>query len=630
MNAPPVLAIGRLRAHTVAPEPVVARLAAEALATEVAATLPSLPPQAVLLLRRLELAVPGYGLERLPDVHLRQRFATAARAAIAAAAATAGRPARDRIAADTTAVLFGDEAELLACLARDGLADRLNTWWWRSLLGNSYPDWTRAWVERPHAATAALRLLARVGLAQAAVQALVARGMPVGGMTQAWSLGGGQGEPPRSPASGAAADVFTAIPAATRTPDAVTVDTEQSIVVSPTAPVSPVLDETDENRGIQPAAGPVPEPREPTPAGTIRTETPLLIQPNLTETREPGPSGATRLDRRPPSLPGSPDAAVEAVRLTVIETDGAIPTRPATPVEKTPIGPDVQAPFELPQDNRFPAEPDYPHPVRPDHRTDPERLTAAPEPSGLPAEVERRFTRIARRAARRRQAGASTATATEPAVEHDYPASSDRRLETIAPGADVAPLVVTPWVVVSRYARLFFLVNLLLGDGLYPDFTRPLDPGFPVPLWRLLALLGAGLAGPVLCEDAIWRLLEQLGEELPTRDESEFERYWPIPEDEAENGQRFDGSRTRTAGFNGWFARYLASVRARLASALEVSPAQVGGALVGEPARIWVSAAEIVVVYRLEHHPVEWRLAGLDRDPGYLPSVGRSLRFIFE
>jgi hypothetical protein len=299
-------------------------------------------------------------------------------------------------------------------------------------------------------------------------------------------------------------------------------------------------------------------------------------------------------------------------------------------IPESPIGPDIQAPFEVAPDRPLSAEPHYPHLLYPEPHADPGRLTATLQPSGLPAEVVRRFARITRRAARRRQASVSTAAATEPAVKPDYPASSNRSWDTMEPGVDTAPLVATPQVVVSRYARLFFLVNLLLGDGLYPDFTRPLEPGFPVPLWQLLALLGGGLAGPVLCEDALWRLLEHLGEELPIRDEPEFERYWPIPEDQAADGLRFAASQTHKAGFTGWFARYLASVRARLASALDVRPVRVGRALAGEPAKIWVSAAEIVVVYNLEHHPVEWRLAGLDRDPGYLPSVGRSLRFIFE
>ena len=74
------------------------------------------------------------------------------------------------------------------------------------------------------------------------------------------------------------------------------------------------------------------------------------------------------------------------------------------------------------------------------------------------------------------------------------------------------------------------------------------------------------------------------------------------------------------------------SLRRRLAAALAIAPALVGRQLWQQHgnACVWLSAAEIVVVYPLDEHPVAWRLAGLDRDPGYLPSAGRTLRFVFE
>ena len=54
-----------------------------------------------------------------------------------------------------------------------------------------------------------------------------------------------------------------------------------------------------------------------------------------------------------------------------------------------------------------------------------------------------------------------------------------------------------------------------------------------------------------------------------------------------------------------------------------------GRFVIAQPARIFASAGEIVVVHALDRHPVEIRLAGLDRDPGFLPSVGQKLRFVF-
>ena len=82
------------------------------------------------------------------------------------------------------------------------------------------------------------------------------------------------------------------------------------------------------------------------------------------------------------------------------------------------------------------------------------------------------------------------------------------------------------------------------------------------------------------------------------------------------------------AGTCTWMASYIdmddGIMRCLPADRLDALRQQRGNSL------LWVSAAEIVVVQALDEHPVAWRLAGLDRDPGYLPSAGRKLRFVFD
>src|SRR6188508_1948314 len=55
---------------------------------------------------------------------------------IAGMVAAGARPFRDVVPADGTAVVFQDEAELLACLARDWRAGIGATWWWTGLFGS--------------------------------------------------------------------------------------------------------------------------------------------------------------------------------------------------------------------------------------------------------------------------------------------------------------------------------------------------------------------------------------------------------------------------------------------------------------------------------------------------------------
>lgn len=204
------------------------------------------------------------------------------------------------------------------------------------------------------------------------------------------------------------------------------------------------------------------------------------------------------------------------------------------------------------------------------------------------------------------------------------------------------PLAAPPQAIASRHARLLFLVNILLGDGLYPDFTRPADPGFPLPIWQLLALLGDSLLGASLRDDPLRPLLERLAAELPDRstgNDCNFARDWPLPgslpdslPDSLPAKRPWRLRRERRDGFAHWFACYRQSLRSRLAQALAVPPALAGRAIAQDDgqALLWVSEASLVVVHQLDRHPVAWRLAGLDRDPGYLPSAGRSLRFVFE
>ena len=72
-------------------------------------------------------------------------------------------------------------------------------------------------------------------------------------------------------------------------------------------------------------------------------------------------------------------------------------------------------------------------------------------------------------------------------------------------------------------------------------------------------------------------------------------------------------------------------LRARLLRALNGSePETLGPTLCRARARIFVTADRLDVMLSLEEHPIAIRLAGLDRDPGWVPAAGRSVAFHFE
>jgi hypothetical protein len=71
--------------------------------------------------------------------------------------------------------------------------------------------------------------------------------------------------------------------------------------------------------------------------------------------------------------------------------------------------------------------------------------------------------------------------------------------------------------------------------------------------------------------------------------------------------------------------------RARLRLALGLGETgDIGRALCEYRARVFVTATHMDVMFSLAELLVEIRLAGLDRDPGWITATGRIIRFHFE
>jgi hypothetical protein len=79
-----------------------------------------------------------------------------------------------------------------------------------------------------------------------------------------------------------------------------------------------------------------------------------------------------------------------------------------------------------------------------------------------------------------------------------------------------------------------------------------------------------------------------------------------------------------------WVALLAGYASARLARALGHPPERVAAVLLRHRARVVVTPVHVDVVLSLAELPVEVRLAGLDRDPGWIPAAGRDVRFRFE
>jgi hypothetical protein len=77
----------------------------------------------------------------------------------------------------------------------------------------------------------------------------------------------------------------------------------------------------------------------------------------------------------------------------------------------------------------------------------------------------------------------------------------------------------------------------------------------------------------------------------------------------------------------GALAQYLA---ARLAAACGDPPGLTAlQRTIRQRGTVHCEGSEVIAAFSLERHPLALRLAGLDRDPGWVPLAGRTIRFEF-
>ena len=238
----------------------------------------------------------------------------------------------------------------------------------------------------------------------------------------------------------------------------------------------------------------------------------------------------------------------------------------------------------------------------------------------------------------------------------------------------------------TQYGGVFFLCNAALAMGLYPDFTRPLERGLELSLWDFLSLAAVEFGGAAVRLDPLWDLLEELAGRMPgQRPGAGFEPpcEWRLPvkwllpfaRDVADWTWEADAARLVVWHPSGFVVLDLSRDATAVEDQLQVElvPYAVSGitqvarrrrdpvsplarwrgwlmpylgrrvarAMGGKrwrhacrqmlrlSARIECDAERLDVHFSLEQLPLAVRMAGLDRDPGWIPAAGRDLRLHF-
>jgi hypothetical protein len=633
----------------------------------------SLPPSAILCVREVRDRSGRLRLGTHPDFAAVERWRQTIVSMLDDLAKRAARPAHESVPAGTEAVLFADHAELLACLALDWCCGSLTEhWWWTGLFPNeSRPSfWTAIWRQHPEFIPAAAHTLAE------------RRELPI----VARSVGSGDaGLLLTAVLQQFALRELALALAQTHAGSFSTITRPSTKEIRPLTDIHtlPLQTAVAQISAQAPLPNPppwrpwIPETELPSDLGgqeqclfgiaVVLQRAPRLARSApfaeaiLNWIRVPHPSSRSPI---PPAVITSKDQAVS----TQIAPEG--PLREACPEASTACSYGTSRE----QKQGF-SETEVT--VTPNSEsTSPVGFCeqAGPaENSNAQPEADLSLSLV--------QPDASLPT--------HSPRDSAKPLTLIS-----TPLLPQPWLAESKietnFGGVFYLINAALQLGLYGDFTTPLHRGLALDIWDFLALTGYELAGVQLTADPLWPLLAQLagrnqddedpGSGFEPPDCWQLSPDWLQPFADSSVWQwNFDTERLRVAhpeGFAivdipatledagaqiraaleayapplalemlpfrgrngrvaplhrwlGWLCDYL---RARLARALGFPPrsAEALKVLLNEPARIVTTATQVSVFFSLAQHPLQIRLAGLDRDPGWVPAAGKNVLFFYD
>lgn len=559
-----------------------------------------LPPQAIVVVRRLGVPAAALQADAARSEAWQHTLRALARPALA-----------DVVGAGVQGVWFEDEAELMACAARDALRGTLAArWWWTLVLAPhaDLPAVVQRWAGSPRALPAAT---GRLEPAQA----------------RAWWQA--IGEPGRAALGAALAQAYP-VSAAVRA------------ALQPAAPSAPggAGQRADVMAPVEADPRRAGEPVRPAPA----TEAQLAARWVELMHQLAGDAQAAVGDALParwraqgaaPPAPRHDGACADGHAPAPVHEprarSAAIGSPAPSPAVPTWLPPHARPPAASAADARLPAVGSTPPP---------------PPPPPAPAAAA--------------QAEPVVPIVETAALAHPLPTAPRR-----APAPARAVTADTP--LHTGFGGLFFLLNAMLAAGWYGDFTQPRHPGLPLSPWRLLHEAGRRHFGRAYGRDplAAWLLAKALRSPMPTAPPCWSAppawtsapcgrpwhalvapgdvRWWhpggfiaarapsldAVPAGALPPGVPLVVRPVRARPLS--LAQLLLPVLAtRLALALGLPDARAAAALALRlPARLAASDGRLDLHLPLAALPLAVRLAGLDRDPGWIPAAGCDFRFHF-
>lgn len=677
------VSVGRLRWRGDGVDPLSARLRLEHVLGGMALPAAGLPPSAVVCVRQLRDPRPGRLSLRRDMLRPPADWEQALSASLRDVLRRAIRPALDAVTGEAEAVLFADLAELLSCLASDlgtGLASE--RWWWRGLYKERdlHRVLVTEWCRAPEHVPPAMEFLVMRGQVEAVARSL--------GDSSARLLLANLGQRFGWRAQGAREEGDVEGPQAGHTessrPPPLPGGLEPEAPWLSWAPELERVSVSMDWRQLLSAALLVRRAPslalQPSTWRTMREwrqqESPLRTAPP-SQLAEPAKSSVPQArDARPDS---DPPALVEEAALSPVaraQQEDSTVSAPSTARPRPVLT--WAAPSEAPQASTRKTQ----HSVAQDG--------AAMHPGALslggvldgPANAS-----VVPASAAVDSPTPSAVPPPPPDAEPAAPVAASRSPHASAPFVSEPSVSLLP--IPTQLGGLFFLASVGLSLELYGDFTRPLANNLPLALWDFIALLGRRLLVDERRSDPVWKLLAMLSGRKPG--EAPGHCFTPsgawrlppawlraFPEEEPWTWDTLGGRlrvrhpawfpvidvpldgndaeaqlRRETEAYGpvslvpealpldvhvttplerwlGWLTPY---VRARLVRSLGPEtnePAELERTLLALEARVHVTAGNVDVLFPLAQLPLPVRMAGLDRDIGWVPAAGRGLLFHFE
>jgi hypothetical protein len=638
--------VGRLRIRSKSSDPQAEQQRIERMLRSATLHPPGLPESATLVVRRLADPLPSRlragPFDLLPDASW-QRAVTASLEKLAASAA---RPAYGAVPAETDAVLFYDRAEVLAALALDWMSGTLPVqWWWREFLRgrDAVATLLREWIESPQYVPGALDLLAKRARAVQFVQRM-----------------------PQQAASEMLETLLIAFNVTRpRAEDkAPQMNAEDRAEPQPAAATAKAKNKPHMMMRHAPFRRWVPEADTP---ALLPAQSMLLIQALMLR-RAPAVARTSAFQKDLLRWQAAVETAVTNEDREREEVQEELPGWASQEMLSTPEMTDV---VTAGQQRAGGSQLVIPLPdVTPEHIA--EQAVAAEPEMAMACETRGAPMRkvvppsqqpvIADEAAGSAEPSEPRRIHTQPPALSQEPASESAavREETqLEQAGEPATTLET------EYGGVFFLLSMALYLYIYGDFTSPAEPGLELNIWDFLALMAFELTDGEIEKGPLWNELASLagrpksvrpGLGFDPPDEWRVSSEWLaafaedyVPQPTLTNGRMIsvhpagfavmdvpaetsvaDGTEPREPvdrlqRWVGWMAGYF---RARLVRALGREDAVA--LLCRRPARVVLTLTHVDVTFALDHHPIELRMAGLDRDLGWIPAAGRYVAFHFE